>query len=310
VGIGLIFAIVGAAFAASNTTRTLPQPSTSSPRLASAYVPYTFKLSPFVIPPAPSTGLLLKVRIDGGPPLQLLLDSGAQSIVLDRRAAAKSGHTTGTDLDLVGAGSSPRPSGAAMARTVEIGDLVLRDCPLIVVRDKVLDGVDGVIPLALFAGFFIRLDIPARTLELRPYPSERPGDDGALMNVRASQDLLFVNAVLNEARAGYVLLDTGASYSAISEDTARDLGFPHLFSTPVPLQGGAGAVEGRMHSSEVRFRLGSRVVKTNQVVVVGLQAIERYHRLSVAGVLGYPALRESVLSINYRDSMVAIDALH
>jgi hypothetical protein len=49
------------------------------------------------------------------------------------------------------------------------------------------------------------------------------------------------------------------------------------------------------------------VVSANPVVVVGLNQFEQYNQIEVAGILGYPALRESILTINYRDGLVGID---
>ena len=71
-------------------------------------------------------GLYLKVRIDGGPALRLLLDSGAQHIVLDRRAAAKVGHARGTAFELVGVGGPPKVCKRTAPATVTIGDLTLQ----------------------------------------------------------------------------------------------------------------------------------------------------------------------------------------
>jgi hypothetical protein len=38
----------------------------------------------------------------------------------------------------------------------------------VIARGKVLEGADGVLPMTLFAGFLIRLDARAKTLELLP----------------------------------------------------------------------------------------------------------------------------------------------
>jgi Aspartyl protease len=294
-GFALIFAIAHVGLGASNPAATTPNDP-----------PYTLKLASFVIPPSSPSGLILKARIDSGPVLRLLLDSGAQFIVLDKGAAAKSGHSGGSELDLVGAGRRTKAARMAKAGSVAIGDLVFHDCELVIADGKVLDGVDGVIPLSLFAGFLLRLDIPGKTLDLRPYPLDGPVDDGDLSRARASNNLLFVKAVLNDSREAYVLLDTGAFFNAISESTARALQCPRLFSSSVQLQSGAGATEGRMLSSEVRFRVGSRVLEASPVVVVPLDELEGHHQLEVAGVLGYPALRGSILTIDYRDGLVGI----
>ena len=305
-GWALIFAIIRVGLGASDSTGRAPNDLVTPPETGWRYQSHTLKLGSFVIPPSSPAGLLLKVRIDSGPVLRLLLDSGAQFIVLDKAAAAKSGHTGGSQLDLVGVGKQPKVARMSKAGSVRIGDLVFHDCELIVAEGKLLDGIDGVIPLSLFSGFLLRLDIPGRTLDLQPYPPDGRVDDADLTHVRASNNLLFIKAVLNDSHEGYILLDTGAFFSAISESTARALKYPRLFASSVPLQGGVGATEGKMLPSGVRFRFGSRLVEASPVVVVCLDELELHHRMEVAGIVGYPALRESILTINYRDGLVGI----
>jgi hypothetical protein len=297
---GLIIVFVGLGVAASG-------PTGSEPLSGARNQSHTLKLTSFAIPAGAPLGLLLKVRIDNGPVLRLLLDSGAEFIVLDKKAAPQSGHADGSEFDLVGMGRSPKAARMAKAGTVAVGDLIFQDCKLIIAPGKVVDGIDGVIPLSLFAGFLMRLDLPAKTLDLRPYPPARSVEDGHLSPVHAQNDLLFIKGVLNYSREGYVLLDTGASFNVISESTARALKYPPLFASSVQLQSGAGAREGSMYRAEVRFRFGSRVVAANPVMVVGLHQFEQYNQIEVAGILGYPALRESILTINYRDGLVGID---
>ena len=131
-----------------------------------------------------------------------------------------------------------------------------------------------------------------------------PVGNGDLARVRESKNLLFVQAVLNDSRNGYILLDTGEFFNAISESTARALKYPRLFSSSVQLQSGVGVTEGQLLSSGVRFRFGSRLVEASSVVVLRLDEIEVRRRMEVAGIVGYPALRESILTINYRDGLV------
>src|ERR1035441_2231749 len=65
---------------------------------------YSLKLNAVITPEAQTMGLYLKTRIDGGPVLRMLLDSGAQHIVLDKRAAAKAGRTAGSGFPPGGGG--------------------------------------------------------------------------------------------------------------------------------------------------------------------------------------------------------------
>jgi hypothetical protein len=266
---------------------------------------YRVSLSPFVAPPTRTIGLIVKARISGGPQLRLLLDSGADSIVLNRRAAAKSGCTGEVDLDLVG------PNAATVVKkardvTVEIGDLALRNVPLLVAGGPIAEGIDGALPLAIFKDFLIRLNIPAKALELLPYPpKERPSAES--LEALASNRLLFVKGTVNRTREGYFLLDTGASYSAISRTMARDLKFAEGLARPIPLHGGAGDLQALLLGTGIRFRFGRKELDPGPVIAMDFSVPSKYHNLDVAGIIGYPAVSESVLLVNYRDGLVRID---
>jgi predicted aspartyl protease len=281
--------------------------ASTSTRLPVAGPQYRIKLGPFVVPPTRTAGLEIGARINGGPSLRLLLDSGAQCLTVDRRAAEKSGCTGGTELDLVGAGA-PAATLAKMrhAQTVQVGDLVLHDVPVVIENRKLADGIQGVLPLSLFDGFLIRLDLPAKRLDLLPYPPE-PGQPEGTIGTIESNRVLFVKGTVNEKSEGYFLIDTGASYSAISENLARDLKISESLAEHVPLQAGTAALDAPLVRGSVRLRLGSRPVATDSVVAVDLSTSSRYHQLEISGLIGYPALSGSVLTVSYRDKFIRIE---
>src|SRR5262249_37654518 len=132
------------------------------------------------------------------------------------------------------------------ARVVEAEDLLLRGCPVIVMDGQVLGGVDGVIPLSLFGGFMIRLDVPGRVLELGPYPAEDAEIDIAFARARAQRNLLFLRTRLADAHEGYLLLDTGSAFNVISNVTASALGQARALAQPLSLVAGPGVAEGRL----------------------------------------------------------------
>jgi hypothetical protein len=105
---------------------------------------------------------------------------------------------------------------------------------------------------------------------------------------------------------GYVLLDTGATYNAVSPAAraSRDYGNP---SGAIPLRGGAGAIDGLPLQPGIRFRCGGQVLSAGPAVAVDLSDFARHHQIEVMGVLGYPALSRSILTIDYRDALVRID---
>jgi len=277
------------------------------PRLVSPPGHYSLRLDALITPQARTIGLYLKARIDGGPVLRLLLDSGAQHIVLDRRAAARTGRTAGSDFELVGVGAAARSCKRAAPGTVEIGALVLENCGILAVDGEVLEGVDGVIPMSLFASFLVRLDLQGKKLELDTYPPDPPAGDAGYLPVRTDNRLLFLRSVLNESQAGYVLLDTGATFSAISPAAAKASRNYWSLANAIALRGSAGGVEGFTLPPGVRFRCGEREISADPAVVVDLSDFARHHRFDITGILGYPALRNSIVTVDYRDSLVRIE---
>ena len=212
-------------------------------------------------------------------------------------------HGHGT-LDLVGAGGSvPKAALTAKARSIEAGGVLLRDLDVAIVDGRVLDGVDGVLPLVVFADYLIRLDASAKSLELSPYPSDSASGDPVLFR----DGLLFVKGLLNDKHEGYFLLDTGATYNAISTRLARRMNSSTALENPVSAQSGNGRIDATPVTEVRRLTVGSRELETGSVVAVDLSLSSRYHNFEVSGLLGYPALRSTVLTVNYRDKWVRID---
>ena len=117
----------------------------------------------------------------------------------------------------------------------------------------------------------------------------------------------FLKATVNETHEGYFLLDTGAAYNAISQSMARQLHVSERLSPRVELQGGVAAIDAPLLSGAVRLRLGSERLVNGPVIAVDLSTASRYHRLEISGLIGYSALCDSVLTLNYRDRALRIE---
>jgi len=285
---------------------TLACAAGNGPELMSPSHHYSLKLNALVTPQTHTQGLFLRVRIDGGPALRMLLDSGAEFIVLSERTGARLRRQTGAEMDLVGVGAKSRTAKWVAPGTVEIGELALSGCEMAVAPGELLDGVDGVIPLSLFAGFLVRLDVPGKTLELDPLPPRPPAADDGYSAVRTERGMVFLEGSVDGAQPGYVMLDTGASFNAVSRETANAHAGPRFGLRSLSLAGGSGETEGFMLPAGVRFRFGSRVISADPVVVVDLSNLAGRHRFPIAGLLGYPGLRRSVVTVDYRDGLVRL----
>jgi hypothetical protein len=270
--------------------------SAIGPSLAVSNAPYTLRLTSFAPTPGRVSGVLLRARINGGPALRLLLDSGAEHLVIDQRSATASGVLARSESLLVGAGASPaRPASTGIVQAIDIGPLSFHDFPVDVVRGKVAEGIDGVVPLSLFRAFLIRLDLPGKILQLTPYSAANSLAAG--VPTVPGQSLLLVKAVLDRARDGYVLLDTGSSFTAISHPVARDLKQSRISdASPSIARAGQG----------VRIQIGDWELTPDRVVAIDLNTASRYNGFEIAGLVGFPELRLSVLTVNYRDSQLTI----
>jgi hypothetical protein len=297
----LVFGFVVAA-----TSASAGQPATEA--APSAPQSYKLKLLSFVPEPGRAVGVYLKVRINGGRTVRLLLDSGAEHLVVSTAVARSAGLPAGAHLSLIGFGEQPDEGGFhTVARSVEVGPLTLRDCPVDVVDHKVVNGADGVVPLALFSDFLVRLDLPGKVLELTPYESAtvpRERFTGAL----AVNAVLLLRTVLNGLHDGYYLLDTGAAHNALSRTTAREMGGPGPGSEMRRVQGAAGASEVPQMRYAVHFRTAGQDIVSDDVVLVDLDTFSRYNGVKVAGLLGYPALSRYVLTVDYRHALVRMQA--
>ena len=269
---------------------------------------WKLKLLSFVPEPGRTAGVYLKVRINGGRPLRLVLDSGAEHLVVSSSLASDMALPAGQPLSLIGFGGPAKTDGVStVARTVEIGPLTLHDCPVDVVPYKVVAGADGVVPLVLFSDYLVRLDLPGKVLELTPYQQGEASRERftAALKVRA---VLFVRTVLNGMHNGYYLLDTGAAHNAISRTTALELGDPASQTEMRSVRGASGDSEVPQVKVVVHFRAAGHEIASDDVVLVNLDTFSRFNGVEVAGLLGYPALRAYVLTVDYRRSMVRMQA--
>jgi len=289
----LTWFVAGALSAAENGS---PSGQPSPPELANPHQAYQLKLRPFIPIPSRPAGFLLEGRINGGAPLRLLLDSGAEFVVIGTKAARSAALSPGSDIELTGLGN--RRARLTQAKMVEIGPISFRDCRVALVDGKVVEGADGVIPLSFFSEFLLRLDFPEKKLSLIPYPPEIRVD-GALTKSRA----LLVPATLNGTQSGFVVLDTAAFSSAVSRKFAWDAGDSGRIPG-IRIAAGTGSATGEVVSSAVRFQIAGQVLSPNDVVALDLSNLSRHYGMEVVGVLGFPALSAYILTIDYRNECV------
>ena len=296
VALGPLFVIgpirVGSTFAAD-----------APPEFVSPYQACELKLKTYSPLPNRPMGVLVYGRINGGRPLGLILDSAADEVVIGAKTARSAGIIATSDIDLVGPRN--RPARVGLADTLEVGPVRIRNCRVVLVNGDVIEGADGVIPLSLFSGFLLQLDFPGKALRLIPYTRQR--SQPYPPNGRAeNRNRLLVPAVLNGKQSGQVILDTAAYCSVVSRDVAGALGgFPDARLTLV--WAGTGATWGWIVSPAVHFLIAGKDAVSDETVVLDLSNLSRHYGLELLGIVGFPALRPYVLTIDYQAGRLTIE---
>jgi predicted aspartyl protease len=267
--------------------------------LASPYQAYALPMKPYYPASARQAGMVLSVSVNGGKPLRLIFDSGAKGILIRAKAAENLGLEFVGDSLVRGPGSGP-PAAArvALARSLQIDELRIRNF-LLEVTDSIPAGdADGVIGARMFQRFLIRFDAPQRLLELLPFPN---GEAAAQTHALQVGHLLLAPARVNGERFGYFMLDTGAAFSALSLDLARSRG-----QVAAPMYGLGGRVGDAVRISPVQFHFAGEPLTDVEPIAFDLGGISRQEGVEISGLIGYPALSRGVLTINYRDGLVDI----
>jgi tetratricopeptide (TPR) repeat protein len=101
----------------------------------------------------------------------LMLDTGASGLLVDRRVAEKAGIVKLVDSQVRGIGDKGSTgSYLGYAESVKIGELEFRDCVVEVLEKRSVLGDDGLIGADVFEDFLVDIDFPDRKLKLAPLP--------------------------------------------------------------------------------------------------------------------------------------------
>jgi hypothetical protein len=116
---------------------------------------------PFLI----ATEIIIPVRIDNGPTLHFILDTGGQNVLLASAVKRLALHTVGHGT-VGGAGASVIPTSFVTVRSVRVGNAQMRNQPFLVLDTPLLKGIDGILGYELLSRFAVRVDYRTNTVTL------------------------------------------------------------------------------------------------------------------------------------------------
>ncbi len=289
--------------------------------LASPYRGYRFKLSSFFPVNSAPNGWLLNVSIDGGKPLRLVLDTGGNGIVLNAKAARGAAREVLARSEVKGLGSgNAAQAHVSLARTVSIDDFILVNVPIEVVEASVVPGADGIIGADVFQQFLVKLDARRRTLELTPFAGQPEPhnysrdawiaydpapctDCEHFTPVYSVSHFLLIRATLDGVHDGYFLLDTGSARTVISKAVASPAA-----AERESLSGAQGEIHGAHRLNPVSVKLAGEQFFDPAPIAADLKQMSLRQGVEISGTIGYSLLSRSVLTINYRDGLVQLNA--
>ncbi len=274
-------------------------------RITSGAAAYHFPLTRFIRSADKTQGLLLTARINGGKPLRLLLDSGAEGIYLNSRAASKLDLELLAEARIAGLGQKAAIDGqVALARTVTLEQFQMENSILHVMDLAWLPDADGVIGTEVFKDFLVRIDAPRHTLDLLPLEDQPSRGITTIPAYRVGHYLL-VQGSANDRAQGYFMVDTGASSTVVAPRAASSV-LPSGFGQEVSLRDARGPIRGAT-LAPVSLKVAGRQWWDTQAVTLDLADLSRQTGVEILGVLGFPLLRQAAVVINYRDGLIEFE---
>jgi len=264
------------------------------------------------------------------------LDTGASGLLLSRNVAQAAGLISEAESQGGGIGDQGlRKELLAHVDDIKIGPLEFHNCLVRIVDKKNVLEVDGLIGADVFSSYLVTLDIPGRMVRLAPLP-KRPDDDatttasldtsGADVEAEAtprnryippewtkenwtkvfrSGHLLIFPTNINNGPTRLFVMDTGASneglasIEAAKEVTGVDTG-DHI------IRGVSGTVNDVKNADNIKITFGGIGEQLHDVPAIDLSSFTRGAGTEISGFIGFFTLRELVITIDYRDSLVKI----
>lgn len=250
-------------------------------------------------------GYGLRVRLNDRATVTLLLDTGASGVTITRKLAEKIGASKLSEQALEGVGKSgPAVGYKAWVDKVVIGDLEFHDC-FVHATPREISQVDGTIGTDVFSKYLIMLDLPGHKLRLEPLPvlsDAKPEQAEAFTQTFTFGHFLLLPTEVGKKASGLFVIDSGANANTISSELARLIPEMRAFNSPV--SGASGVANSAFIADDATLRF-ARVNRTGErISTVDLHSISKGLGVEVSGQIGFSAMENMKLTIDYRDGLV------
>lgn len=272
-------------------------------------------------------GYGLKVEINGIKG-NLLLDSGASGILINRKMAQKAAVQSVVKTDIHGIGDKGAVGAyIATSDSIKIGNLEYHGC-LITVEDRnSVAEEDGIIGPDVFSSFLVDIDFPNYKFNLTPLPPIPPPSDAekALVakypNIARFRDrvipkefkdftpiyrfnhMLLIPTRINELPSKLFLIDTGAFSDTISPAAAREATKVRS-NSDFKVKGLNGAVNQVFSADNLVLTFSHFKQPAKDMIAFDTTSVSNHAGVEISGFLGFSMLYQMDLKIDYRDGLV------
>jgi Flp pilus assembly protein TadD/predicted aspartyl protease len=250
--------------------------------------------------------VIVRGKVNKGPVMDFVLDTGAEQTVISRETAARLGIHPIVNILSAGVGDlGVRELELTRLDELEIGSLKVHNVPSII-KNPPLHGLptremESFSPLAL--GLSVVIDYDRQQLLMGPdLPSETPDVELPLRLHR----LAMVPGQVDGGSASFIL-DTGGQVISISTDTASGLDRGETKQIPLKVYGASGWDRDAFLLPGVDLSFSPKIHYDNySVVVLNLRAPSVLLGFRLGGIVGYRFLSDYRVAINLDKSVVQL----
>ncbi len=248
-------------------------------------------------------------KVNGGRPIDFVLDTGSEQTVLSRPVASRSGVSPITYVQSAGVGQGRlRALQAGRIDTLEIGTLKIKNITALI-KSPALRGLptaesESFSPLAL--GLSMTIDYARRELTMAPSLEEETYDHTLPLRMHR---LAMVPGTVDGRPVSFVV-DTGGEVISISTRTAGALEErPHVRHIPLKVYGSSGWDPSAFLRPYVNLAFAGISYPNNSVVVLDLDTPSALLGFKLGGIVGHRFLRDYRVSIDLPRARLGLKSL-
>jgi predicted aspartyl protease len=252
--------------------------------------------------------IIVKGKVNRGPMMDFVLDTGSEQTVISRETAARMGIRPMVNILSAGVGDlGVRELELTRLDDLEIGSLKVHNVPSII-KNPPLHGLptremESFSPLAL--GLSLIIDYDRQQLLMGP---ELPVETADVELPLRMHRLAMVPGHVQGGPASFIL-DTGGQVISISTDTASGLERGEMRNIPLKVYGASGWDRDAFLMPGVNLNFTSKIEYRNlSVVVLNLRAPSVLLGFRLGGIVGYKFLSKYRVAINLDKSIVQLQA--